>query len=527
MEWDVAIVGAGMGGAAFGYMLALTGHKVVFLEKGHAECPRSHQNDDPEAPDPVTRLASGRWPTRIRGLVNDQPMLFFPALGCGAGGSTLLYAGALERLSQRDFREQSSTGQGTGWPIGYEELAPFYHHAEQLFCVEGSPNPFEDGPAAALRTPPAMSRSDAYLFELLERNGLRPYRAHNAHPAQSHAPGTAPFSGRIRMNARRAFIEPALATGNVTLIDCCTVERVDADRDQVQALVCRRDGQELVVKAGCYALAGGALSTPHLLLRSSNDCWPRGVANSSDMVGRNLMFHVSDFVAIWTRGRGAGAGADRSILVRDFYENHAGRFGIIQSTGMTANARNIVHFLKGAMTTGRLRWLRPLKSLLQYPALVAAWVFGRATIFATVLEDRPYHENRITILPEDPDSIYFEYRIHEELRVRVRAFRRLYKKAFRRHWAFVLTPEVNLNFGHACGTCRLGLDHSQSVIDRENRCHDLQNLYIVDGSCFASSGGVNPSLTIAALALRAGAILSAKLTGARAGLAAGAEGSGG
>ncbi len=510
MEWDVVIVGTGMGGAAFGYILALSGHKVLFLEKGLASCEGDQYLQSEEASDPDARLKKGQWPSPIYRKQNDRTVSFYPPLGCGSGGSTLLYAGTLERLSHSDFCGPSKVESHMMWPMDYDTLEPYYHQAEILFGVDGSPNPFQVGPAAPLRNPPKMARSDANLFRSLESNGLRPYRAHNANRIDDHGTNQKLREKRA-LDAHQVFIVPALSTGNAKIIDCCTVERVEADKNEVKELVCRREGEAFTVKARYYALGCGALSTPHLLLRSANSYWPTGVANSSGMVGRNLMFHVSDFLAVWARGPVDGVKAGRAILIRDFYESKGKKYGVIQSTGLPASARIIGHFLKTSLESGSWPWLRPFMNVLFAPALVASWLFGRATIFATVMEDHPYPENRIIVDPEMEDKICFEYHIHEELRLRLQSFRKFYRSAFRRHRMLVLTPDVNLNFGHACGTCRAGNDRCSSVVDSGNRSHDLDNLYIVDASCFTSSGGVNPSLTIAALSLRAGTILSRSL----------------
>ncbi|MFN7024812.1 MAG: GMC oxidoreductase [Pseudorhizobium sp.] len=509
MQWDVAIVGAGMGGAAFGYALARAGHSVVFVEKGMMTF-ADDSADAPDSSDESVRLLHGRWPTQILGRVDGRETSFYPPLGCGAGGSTLLYAGTLERMAPADFENRPDRPE---WPFQYRKLEPYYREAESLFRVRGSPDPFYEGPPASLRTPPSMSSSDCDLFNLLKRKGLQPYQLHNACEAK---PGCLACGGTIchracKHDAGRIFVEPALRTGRVTFLDMCTVQTVDADATTVKGLICRRNNEPLIVRAKFYALAAGALSTPLLLQRSANRFWPNGVANSSDMVGRNLMFHVSDFVAVWPRAHSRSIQAERSLAIRDFYRSGDDDFGIIQSTGMTATAGNIVHVLKGMIDAGPLGWLRPLRRTLHAPALVAAWLLGRATILATVLEDYPHPDNRVRPHQNHPEQIYFEYVIRPELRQRLRQFRRVYRAAFRPRRTMVLTPNVNLNFGHPCGTCRAGDDPRSSVVDRENRSHDLDNLFIVDASFFPRSGGVNPSLTIAANGLRVAELLSARL----------------
>lgn len=511
MDWDVAIVGAGMGGAAFGYAVANAGYKVLFIEKGLSHF-STRNKDQPDATDPEGRLKNGRWPTPIVGKINDKTTSFYPSLGCGAGGSTLLYAATLERFGRKDFCLKS-TSQKPAWPISYDELEPFYRRVEGLFRVRGTPDPFYDGPAAPLRPPPEMSSSDRELFAVLERNGLQPYRTHNACEADADclSCGGTICHRSCKHDAKGVFLDPLLASGKASMLDRCTVERIDADRGGVTKLVCRRLNEEVVVHARHYALAAGAYATPMLLLESANASWPYGIANSSDMVGRNLMFHVSDFLAVWPRGRGNHVKAERAIAVRDYDRSSYDQLGMIQSAGMSASPRNIMHVLNILIDTGRFRWLRPLRRFVQVPAVLIAWALGRATIFATIIEDHPYRGNRVRPDRNHPGTIFFEYTVSEELRQRVRRFRRLYRQAFRRRRTLVLTPEVNLNFGHPCGTCRGGLDPKNSVVDAQNRAHDLKNLYIVDASIFPTSGGVNPSLTVAASALRAGSLLVASM----------------
>jgi choline dehydrogenase-like flavoprotein len=296
------------------------------------------------------------------------------------------------------------------------------------------------------------------------------------------------------------------------IIDQCSVEKISADDQAVTQLSCRKNGNELAIVAKLYVLAAGALSTPLLLLNSTNEFWPNGLANTSDLVGRNLMFHASDFFAVWPRGRTRVSEPGKAIGLRDFYEYQGLKLGVIQSTGLTATANNVLHFLKSLIDRNGWIWLKPLKPLMRIPAMIGALISGNATIFTSILEDLPYPENRVRPDPEDPARMYFEYTIHAELRQRMQAFRKLYRTAFKWHRMMMLGSEVNLNYGHACGTCRFGSDPSTAVLDTNNRVHDLDNLYVVDASFFPTSGGANPSLTVAANALRVAEHIAQKLS---------------
>jgi choline dehydrogenase-like flavoprotein len=514
--WDVAIIGAGMGGATAGYELAKAGHKVLFLEKGLAEFPPGCDSMQLDSESPPARLASGNWPTRITSNVDGTSSRFFAPLGCGAGGSTLLYAAALERLEPCDFAPyQGPGGAQGGWPISYDELLPYYRRAERMFKVRGAQDPLCPDDEAQLLPPPAMAECDRHFFESFRSSGLHPYRLHIAY---GYEPGCKECGGYIctrecKGDARTVCLKPALATGNAFLLDRCEVERLAADASAVREILCRRDGKPLSIRARIVVLAASAYFSPVLLLKSANEHWPDGLANKSGMVGRNLMFHVSDFIAVWPRGRYSMEGPRKTFAFRDFYTHQGVKLGSVQSTGLTAGYGNIVHFLKTAFDRSRWNWLKPVRPFLRIPAYAAAKWFGKATIFATILEDRPYPENRIVLDPDEPGGMRFDYRVHDELRERVSLFRGLIRKALAQHRMLIIGPEISLNYGHPSGTCRFGTDPATSVLDPNNKAHDLDNLYVVDASFMPACGGANPSLTIAANALRVAEHISDALRG--------------
>lgn len=519
-EWDVAIVGAGMAGGALGFRLARAGHKVVFLEKGAGHF-STDEPDEPYTTIPARRMKQGRWPFALAGVVDGQPTSFFAPLGCGAGGSTLIYAATLERFSPADFEAKADGQAGAAWPITYEQLAPYYREAETLLEVAGEVPPHLPRDSSRFHKPAALGRGDAHFFSSLQANGMHPYRLPVGFEP---SPECLQCGGMIcprncKKDARNTFIEPALKSGNAQFLEYCTVERIDAGGEKVTSLSCIHNGKPMVLKARIYVLAAGALSTPVLMLNSTSKSWPQGVANSSGMVGRNLMFHATDFFAVWPKGRLGKERPKKSIGVRDFYHHRGVDLGSIQSTGLSANYHSILHFLRMLLDGNSFRSFRFLKPFLRLPAAIASAVFGRATVFCTILTDRPYPGNRVVPDAEEAGGIRFEYRIHAELAERVKLMRNLFRKAFLGHRVMIARSEVSLNFGHGCGTCRFGHDPSVNVLDGNNRTHDLHNLYVADASFFPTSGGTNPSLTIAANALRVADHISALLKGSRAGSA--------
>jgi len=503
--WDVVVIGAGLGGATVGHELAKAGHRVIFLEKGLAEFPNVDGTLQLDNGDPEARLRSGNWPNRITGNVDGVKSQFFAPLGCGAGGTTLLYAAALERFDPIDFKPSlESEQQSVGWPVSYEQLEPYYRKAEKMFKVRGTWDPLCSDDDWQLLAPPLLTKCDQHFLESFKSSGLHPYRLHVAY---GYEPGCKECGGYIcsrkcKGDAKTICLEPALKTGNAHFVDQCEVERLEADTSTIKEVYCRRDGEIVSIRARIVVLAAGALFSPVLLLKSSNQYWPYGLANTSGMVGRNLMFHVSDMIAIWPRGRYSMQGPRKTLAFRDFYTHRGMKLGSVQSTGLTVGYGNIVYFLKTSFDKSRLSWFKPIRPLLRIPAYIASILFGRATIFATILEDKPYLENRVVLDPDEPSGMRFVYVVHSELRERVSILRNLITKSLAKHRMMIISQGINLNFGHPSGTCRFGLDPSSSVLDANNKAHDLDNLYVVDASFMPTSGGANPSLTIIANALR-------------------------
>jgi choline dehydrogenase-like flavoprotein len=258
------------------------------------------------------------------------------------------------------------------------------------------------------------------------------------------------------------------------------------------------------VRARLFVLAAGALATPTLLLNSASPQWPAGLANRSDCVGRNLMFHVSDFIAVRPRGRLSQEGPRKALSLNDFYLYQGVKLGTFQSVGISVDRGYVLYYLRSVFQKSP-RWQRALISpFLRLVARGAALYFEGAAMFASIVEDLPYWDNRVVPDPGARNGLRFHYRYPAELRERTRIFRRELARALRPHHStMVLSGENNLNFGHTCGTCRMGNDPASSVLDRDNRAHDVKNLFVVDASFFPSSGGTNPSLSIAANALRA------------------------
>lgn len=516
--WDVVIVGTGMGGGALGHALAAAGRSVLFLERGASELALPHP-DEIEIEDPERRLALGYWPERIRMIVDGRAADRYAALGCAVGGSTRLYAAALERFDRRDLEPDAASPHPAGpWPIRYATLAPYYARAEELLGVKGTRDPLGDAAAPERPRPPAAAPVDGVLLRDFARAGLHPYRLH---VGIAYLPGCAECIGKIcrigcKSDAASRFIQPAVAAGGATLRTGCEALRVESERGRATGVVYRREGRLRRARGRVIALAAGTLRSPALLLASAGGDHPGGLANSSGMVGRNLMFHASDWVAVWPSRKASADGPRKTISLRDFYRIDGARLGAFQSVGVPAGYGNILMFLYGWFDASPFRWVRPLRPLLRVPAKVAARLFGAATIFALILEDMPYPDNRVELDPEQPGRIVVHYRIREELAERAKLARRAIRQRLTGNRKFWVSGEVGIDDGHPCGTCRFGDDPATSVLDATCQAHDVAGLYVVDGSFMPSSAGANPSLTIAANALRVADAIDARLGAARA-----------
>ncbi|HET8705359.1 MAG TPA: GMC family oxidoreductase N-terminal domain-containing protein, partial [Pseudomonadales bacterium] len=374
-----------------------------------------------ETADPAKRLREGRWPTKLECKINQVSSTIWPPLGCGLGGSSLLYGAALERLEASDFAvRQTPAGEEIGWPYTYEELQPYYLEAEKLYSVCGTQDQRDTHSRYELRPPPAMSDCDRHLYQAMQAASLHPYRIHVGMKYEKDCLECGGYycKRECKKDSRNSCIKPALATGNLTIMDQAEVEHIEADATSVKEIIVNRNGERSTLTGKIIVLAAGAYFTPVLMQRSVNQYWPNGIGNRHDQVGRYLMFHASDFIAIWPKGKFSRVGPQKTIAFRDFYEHQDLRLGELQSTGLTAGYGNILYFLKLKFDQSPFRKLAFLRPFLRIPAKIAAWLFSEATVFATIVEDHPYADNRVIYDAKALSSMRFEYQIRPELEER-------------------------------------------------------------------------------------------------------------
>jgi choline dehydrogenase-like flavoprotein len=522
VDWDVVVVGTGMGGAFLGWSLARRGAKVLFLERGEPVSPFNRPAAggslkrlfDPRAGEADLALM-GRWSRPVSLDHDGRRRDFHLPMGNGPGGSTAIYGATLERFRREDFAGTDGEGVEPAplpnrWPIAYDDFLPYYREAERILRVRGSPDPTDADDDSDLLPAPPMSDRDRHLFERFANAGLEPHRMHMG---VDYKPGCVECLGRLcprdcKSESANRALRPALTAHGAKLLTGFTVDRLGVCGGRVTEVTGRCGDHELTVKGRTVVLAAGALATPLILLGSRSEAWPQGLGNDCGLVGRGLMFHVLQIFALWPRHERCAAGPAKTISSRIMNQVGGDRLGGLQSFAQSVSVSQVSEFLVGTAERA-LGFGGPFMKLLAHAAaLVGARLFAGAALFATLTEDYAYPENRLTPDPASPSGFRISYRQTQELARRSARMRRYMRDRLADLRLVWLTLPGNLNFGHPSGTCRFGSDPKTSVLDPQNKVRGMENLYVVDASFFPSSAATNPSLTIAANALRVADVIA-------------------
>jgi choline dehydrogenase-like flavoprotein len=481
---DILIVGSGMGGATCAAGLAPSGASVLVLERG------ARLKDSADARDPRAIFQRGVFRPQER-WVDGAGEVFNPGNYYYVGGNTKLYGAVLLRYRARDFRPIAyREGATPGWPFNYEELEPWYTRAEKLYRVRGAlgfdesePPHSEPFPFAPVPDEPAIAR----VRERIKGVGLHPFPLPlgldiDRWLERAKTPWDAfPDTGFGKMDAESCGLAEALRYRNVELRENAKVERLllGPDGKRLIGVEARIRGERRQVSAKIVILAAGAVNSAALLLASRD----HGIANRSDAVGRHFMNHnCSAVLAIDPRTVNDSV-YQKTLGINDFYrdDGHGGPpLGNIQ--------------LLGRVTAPILK-----SNLPQIPEWALSPLSRRSVDWYAMSEDLPNPESRVTVRD---GAIHLDWKrsnwsAHEGL---VRAFKERLKAA---GYPIVLTkPFDRRTPSHQCGTVRIGHDPTTSPLDSFCRAYDHPNLFVVDASFLPTSAAVNPSLTIAAQALR-------------------------
>ncbi len=494
-EIDVLIIGSGMGGATLAAALAPSGRRIVILERGQ------HLRDTPEARDPVAIFQDGHFRPDETWLTPDGER-FNPGNYACVGGNSKFYGGVLMRYRAEDFAPMSHLGGTTpGWPLSYADIEPWYAQAEALFEVrgDGTEDPTEPPRSAPYPHPPVPHEPEiADLARRLRSAGLNP--AHlplgvdlEAWLARAATPWDAfPDTTGAKMDAESCALKQALRHENVELRTGITVEALDCAPDGTLTAAITDKGR---IEAPQIVLAAGAVHSAVILLKSASEAHPRGLANRSDQVGRNFMNHnCSALLALSAR-------RNRTVYQKTLYLNDWYLTG-----GPNGEPLGNVQLL------GRVS-APILAAQTGLPSPVARVLANHAIDFYVMSEDLPNPDSRVTVQGAEIvlNWARSNWDAHLLLVKKLKAalkragFPITLSKAFDRR-----TPS------HQCGTARMGTDPDNSVVTPWGQSHDHPNLWIADASVLPTSAAVNPSLTIAAHALRLGKALTQTLDQAEA-----------
>ena len=501
-DWDVVIIGAGLGGSALASRFVGSGLKIVLLERG------GYLKTEPANWDTEEVISRGRYESDEVWL-DAAGRSFHPRIYHNVGGSSKFFGGTAFRYRSSDFlsRTLPDGTRTAGWPVTYEDMAFWYDLAEEAMWVHGSAG---SDPTEPERNPypfPATEHEPtiADLHRRLEKASLRPFPlpvAVDQGPGRRCRKGS-PCDGfpcriRAKGDGENAFLRPALkADENIRVHTGIRVRRIvhDDTGRRVRAVIAEGPDGEAEYRGRIFVLAAGAAGSAALLLESASPLHPEGLANSSGMVGRNFMAHNNSVVMALRLFRKNPTRFQKTLAINDFYHPEDS-----PSTGASGNIQ-----MRGK--------IRP-ENLANHPSapvrLLRRFIAARSLDFWLMSEDAGLPENR---LEPDADSRIRLHRRPSNMESHL-AMVRLFARILRRSgYPLVLVRKPRLEaVQHLCGTTRFGTDPKTTVMDAEGKCHDLDNLYGCDAGLFPSSAAVNPALTVAANALRIGSVIRTRMS---------------
>lgn len=532
---DALVIGAGVGGALASWVLAESGISVVCLEQGDW----THPEDRPHASPDWEWQRLTHWSTAPNVRRRRQDYLIDTSsettlMWNGVGGSTVVYTATWPRFRPSDFRKGTEHGLAPDWPLTYEDLAPYYDAVDRACGVSGALGDPAIPPRGEFQTPPLppgpLGRVAARGFDRLgwhwwpmpcailsqEFGGRLP--CNNCGNCQSGCP-------RGSMNDMSVTVWPRALAAGAELRTGCRVERIEVDdrgRATGVVYVDGHTGLRHFQAADVVVVACNGVGTPRLLLASTSNHFPDGLANSSGLVGRHLMHHVLAIVEMWVEEcldshKGVVSAA---LICEEFAETQVSRGFVNGLTIHIARLNGAGYQAIGSHSGNRAPWGREHHGWFRRH-------FAHGLCALVVGDDLPRPQNRVTLsntlagdgLPapridytphaNDRKLIQFGIDRAKDLATAIDAFDVKVND-------FVV-PGVGYQppAWHLLGTCRMGDDPQTSVTNRWHQCWDIPNLYIMDGSSLPSGGAVNPTSTISALVLRAATHLRENFARAR------------
>ncbi|HEY9648759.1 MAG TPA: GMC family oxidoreductase [Chroococcidiopsis sp.] len=489
-HYDLIIVGTGAGGGTLAQKLAPTGKKILILERGDF-MPLEEQN---RSNVDVFKRERYHAPEQWYDTAGEP---FSPQMNYAIGGNTKIYGAALMRLRERDFEAVNhQTGVSPAWCVKYADFEPYYTAAEQLYQVHGDASQDPTEPAHSQDYPfPAIAHDPqiAGLVEAIPQQKLHPSPLPLGLTRQTDDPTN---------DAEVSGIVPASRYDNVTIKTGAKVVCLHTNPSGrvVKGVEAEVEGQSYLFLADIVVLSCGAVNSAALLLKSVSDRHPNGLGNSSGLVGRNLMKSLMTVVVQLSTKPNSGA-FQKTVCVNDFYWGDADfsypMGHIHNSGGLLAD----VIFAEAPPMFTVLAKFMPNFGLKQLATHSIGWW--------AQTEDLPDPNNRVRV---ENGKLYIDYtpnntEAHDRLVYRWIDVLKTVEKEVDGFQRGFMHPRGEIPIqvmANQCGTCRFGTDPATSVLDPNCRSHDVENLYVVDGSFFPSNASVSPALTIMANALRVG-----------------------
>lgn len=512
---DVLIIGSGASAAAFAWSLADTRMRILCLEQG-------------DWVDPAGFPTTGRdWEARQwadyamspnrRGLPADYPInetdspikvTNFNAVG----GSTVIYQAHFPRLHPSDFRVRTLDGVADDWPIDYATLEPFYTTNDRMMGVAGLAGDPAYPPKEVPLPPMPLGRSGTAIAQAMNTLGWHWW------PSDA-AVATVDHDGRARCihlqhcyagcaQGAKASVDitywPHALRAGVDLRTRCRVREIVTNDEGMAtgAVYYDADGVERFQPAEVVVVACNGIGTPRLLLNSASPRFPDGLANSSGLVGRNLMFHpYSSVQGVLDEPLDGYRGIPMCVWSQEFYETDRRRDFVRGFTWQFVRGAGPVATAVSGTASGAIPWGEGHHDAFRR-------VFGHRLSMGAICEDLPEEHNRVTLDPDLTDAHgvpapKISYTISDNSRKMLDfsiARAREVMEAAGAHDVSATAP-IELGGWHLMGTARMGDDPQRSVVNPWGRTHDVKNLFVIDGSLFVTAGGVNPTSTIQALAL--------------------------
>jgi choline dehydrogenase-like flavoprotein len=526
-EVDFVVVGSGAAGGVVAKELSAAGFRVVVLEQGPWRTERDFVHDEIKIFQ--QSALSTDWnvsPNTFRKTEKDkaqkQPALVYAR---GVGGTSVHFSANFWRFREIDFKEASVKGTlaGTGfadWPITYQDLEPYYTKVDWEVGVAGAPGPFDPPRSRPYPMPPHPPKSTGVLLERGARKlGYKPFPAPMAIASKT-------FDGRsqcvqcgfcesfgcevrAKSSSLVTVIPKAVATGRCEIRPNSYARKIETDAKGRATGVkyFDADKKEVFQRAKAVVVCANGAETPRLLLNSSSSLFPHGLANSSGVVGKYLMPNGAGLaVGVFDHEVNGYKGIVATRVVWDLYELDP-KLGLVGGGGF--DYRFDITPIQFAMDAGlppkAPKWGKEYKRWIAQTYTRSVLCFGHTTSL-------PLASNSISLDPTVKDAwgvpaIRMTYTDHpQDLKLykyfAERGEELLHASGAAQSWQ---APVESQEFAvHLLGTCRMGNDPKTSVVDKYNRAHDVKNLFIVDGSSLVTSGRGQPTMTIQALAFRAG-----------------------